>query len=178
MLMSYAGIGSRKTPDDILKMMTQLGVLLANDGLTLVTGAALGADQSFAMGALSVGGRVKLHIPWKNYEYQWWKDLDAEVSILSPDDTDAYDSVKKHHPAYDRLSRGAIMLHARNYNIIRDSDFVVHWAPKGKPGGTGQGLKIAIMQGKTIYDLGTPDDYNKVLKLLTDRKAELLRLKN
>jgi predicted Rossmann-fold nucleotide-binding protein len=48
---TYAGIGSRETPQNILARMEQLGRRLAEQGLVLRTGNCRGADQAFAHGA-------------------------------------------------------------------------------------------------------------------------------
>ena len=47
---TYAGIGSRKTPEDIITLMHRLGVRLAELGFTLHSGAANGADTAFEIG--------------------------------------------------------------------------------------------------------------------------------
>ena len=48
---TYAGIGSRKTPNSILEEMTTLAKLLSNMGYTLNSGGAVGADTAFEQGA-------------------------------------------------------------------------------------------------------------------------------
>jgi hypothetical protein len=55
------------------------------------------------------------------------------------------DSVKKYHPAYEVLSWGAVLLHARNYRIMvpeKPVDLVVAY-PSAHGGGTMQGVRIA-----------------------------------
>ena len=67
--------------------------------------------------------------------------------------TAALASVDQHHPAPDRLSWGARLVHARNYRILvpRDPVAFVVAAPSvhnGKPvGGTMQGIRIAKKLG-------------------------------
>ena len=66
---SYAGIGSRQTPKQIIDMIKIIAILLAHDGHVCATGAEPGADQAFAEGTLlaevrhgiSVDGRQLQH---------------------------------------------------------------------------------------------------------------------
>ena len=62
--MTYAGIGSRRTPDDVLEQMTQLAQELGKLGWTLRSGGADGADRAFQDGAEAVGGRREILLPW------------------------------------------------------------------------------------------------------------------
>lgn len=138
----------------------KIGRYLAEKGWILHTGAAPGADQAFARGALEGDGMVILHLPWPSYEEDWFGKIPSQfsrkisVDVLELDrragayDRDAYDSVYEFHPAPERLRQGALKLHARNYRIIR---------PKGRPGpvsftvaipspgggGTAQGIRLA-----------------------------------
>jgi predicted Rossmann-fold nucleotide-binding protein len=153
--MKYAGIGSRKLSQEELARCFQVGVRGAEKHHTLVTGAALGADQAFANGALSAGGTVILELPWWSYEEKWvnWAvERGAIKHILQDTDTEAWKSVLS-HPAYNRLSRGALALHARNYNIIYNTELVVAFPKPDKYGlgGTGQGIRLAENLGIKIH---------------------------
>ena len=44
--MYYAGVGSRETPQDVLKIMWKIGKHLADKGYTLRSGGARGADAA------------------------------------------------------------------------------------------------------------------------------------
>lgn len=158
----YAGIGSRETPDDILLLMEQSATILARKGFICSTGAAIGADQACANGALLGGGNVHLHLPWKGYNSDWSNKLVGNVSyfILQPTDSAAYKSVEEYHPAHKRIvdKRGPMALHARNYNILFKPDkvdFIICWTRDGKiDGGTGQALRIAADNNIRVYNLG------------------------
>jgi hypothetical protein len=159
--MIYAGIGSRQTPADILDVMRKSAMILAIEGYVCNTGAALGADQAFAEGALVGGGKTNLQLPWNTYENEWINAIrqhhgsNVITTVLSMNDKEAYESVEKYHPAANRLSSGVVKLHARNYNIVAPAKFVICWTPEGKPnGGTGQGIKIATALNIPIYNLG------------------------
>ena len=80
-----------------------------------------------------------------------------------------------HHPAWERLGRGARSLHARNCHQIlgRDLDdpvsFVVCWTPDGatthpgpSTGGTGQALRIAAAHDIPVFNLARADHLARV----------------
>ena len=45
--MTYAGIGSRETPIEVLELMTKASTWLGSKGYTLQSGGAIGADMAF-----------------------------------------------------------------------------------------------------------------------------------
>lgn len=166
--MCYAGIGSRQTPDRMLGIMTVLGMILGSSGHTLHTGACKGADQAFANGA-SISGKVKLFLPWSNYEKEWVNNLggDKHIYTIENTDVDAFASVKQYHPAIHKLSPPVVKLHARNYLILKNADFVVCWTPEGKTtGGTGQGIRIAQDMGIPVFNLAFTDSINKIMNFI------------
>ena len=62
------------------------------------------------------------------------------------------------HPAWDRCSRGARALHARNchqvlgWDLKTPSEFILCWTKDGKAsGGTGQAMRIAKAFNIPIY---------------------------
>lgn len=132
----YAGIGSRDTPDYVLKKMKRIAENLTH--MTLRSGGAVGADSAFEEGA-------------------------SEKEIFKADDAtdDAIELSSKYHPNWEACSKYAKKLHGRNAMIILgenlDSpvEFVICWTKNGKGGGgTGQALRIAKDYGIKIYDLG------------------------
>jgi hypothetical protein len=120
----------------------------------------VGADQAFAEGAIEAGGSVYLYLPWASYEdgwVRWAKVRGALTFVLRSDDAEAWDSVR-HHPAAERLSRGARALHARNFCILRGVRWVAAYPVVdryGHRGGTGQGILLAERQGIPVLDLST-----------------------
>lgn len=61
---AYAGIGSRRTPDDVLVLMYAIARMAAARGLWLYSGHADGADWAFERGA---GGRATIFLPWRGF---------------------------------------------------------------------------------------------------------------
>lgn len=170
--MIYAGIGARTTPPDIIELMRTLATAYAKKGYTLQTGAAKGADQAYAEGALYGGGRVRLYLPWPSYEQEWVSSLVGDLEIISLKDSDklAHMSVAELHPTFENLSQGVRKLHARNFLILKDAEFVSCWTPRGlEEGGTGQGLRIAERQRQQIWNLGN----QAICKGVVDRLKEI-----
>jgi len=164
----YAGIGSRRLSREEWELCFKIGRWLASQGWALRTGACQGADQAFAEGALSVGGKVILCLPWPSYEFKWVevaRGRGADSQLLQYWHTDAYKSVEVYHPAHNKLSDAAKKLHARNHLIVAETRFVIAW-PKtdkwGQLGGTGQGLRIAAGLGIETIRLDEPLDRQRV----------------
>ena len=148
----YAGIGSRETPNDILKMMTKIAEFLSVHGYTLRSGGAIGADKAFENGA--------------NKKEIYYKE----------DATDeAMEYVYKYHPKPYSLGHVAKQLLARNtFQILGSdlktpSDFVICWTKDGcesyldrtkNSGGTGQAIEIASRKGIEVFNLSNSHSYD------------------
>lgn len=173
---SYAGIGSRQTPKQIIDMIKIIAILLAHDGHVCATGAEPGADQAFAEGTLLAEGPVQLHIPWHSYEQAWRSKIKGNIRTFILEDTDleAYNSVSMFHPAFNKLSPSVKALHARKYNIIKNASFVVCWTEKGQPiGSTGQAIRIATYLHLPIYNLGHKETLENMQAAILRREHEL-----
>jgi len=177
--MFIAGIGSRETPGDILDEMTRIGEWVRGSGKHyIVSGHAEGADWAFERGAQE---RCIVFLPWKTFN----NHLQSNALISVPPLTQKAKNVtKRYHPAYDKLSHGALGLHCRNGFQILGSELgdiltgkvipkrvnvVVCWTSDGKAsGGTGQAIRIA--EGHNIPVLNMYDDkwntYEKVIAFL------------
>jgi predicted Rossmann fold nucleotide-binding protein DprA/Smf involved in DNA uptake len=55
----YAGIGSRQTPEDVLKIMKTIGSFMVHKDYILRSGAADGADTAFEQGCDAENGKKK-----------------------------------------------------------------------------------------------------------------------
>lgn len=134
----YAGIGSRKTPPEILSLMTMLAAKLASNGYVLRSGGAVGADTAFHTGA------------------------GALAEIFTPDRATpkAMYLASGYHLNWDACSSYIKKLHGRNSMIIlggildQPVSFVVCWTPDGRDsGGTGLAMRIAMDNGIPIVNL-------------------------
>ena len=147
----YAGIGSRKCPPNILRIMTHLAKYLANEGYILRSGGAEGADTAFENGA----GNLK----------EIFRPKDATKEAIS--------IAKRFHPGWGHCNSYVRKLHGRNAQIIlgRNLDLPVEkvycWTPGGKIlGGSGMGIKIAQHYNIAVYNLAVPDILDELMKTM------------
>lgn len=147
--MIYTGIGSRKTPSNILNIMIKLGRLFAFKNFTLRSGGANGADLAFERGCDICNGKKEIYLPWKNFN--------NNDSILFNITEEAIELARNYHPHWNKLSNGVKKLHARNcyqvlgMNLDNPTDFIVCWTEKS--GGTQQALRIAKDYKIPIFNL-------------------------
>ena len=160
----YTGIGSRKTPKNILEVMIKIGEYMANKGCILRSGGADGADTAFEIGCDRANGRKEIYLPWTNFNKR--KGIVASINAFYVAELIA----SRYHPAWSRCSEGARRLHSRNVFQILGSeldaptDAVFCWTPNGSgSGGTGQAIRMAKSLDIRIYDMGNPE----VLSLIT-----------
>jgi len=147
----YAGIGSRKTPKDMLEFMTKIATILQQKGYTLRSGRAFGCDAHFERG--SNGAKEiflsKDALPWA---------FEMAKKYVPNDRPKTFDT-------WDPYVRGLL---ARNMMQILGEDgnkpveFVVCWTPQGdynssEVGGTGYALRLALDRGIPIYNLNYPE---------------------
>ena len=140
--MTYAGIGSRQTPSEVLKQMTEIAKQLESKGYTLNTGITFrgkeeGADKAFSDGTT----KKNLFSPEK-------QGARAKEQTIA----------KEMHPNPGALSGGGLKLMARNTNQVfgdnldKPVDFVLFYAKETSnslrpEGGTGQAVEMARRKG-------------------------------
>jgi hypothetical protein len=161
MYKTYAGIGSRKTPLNQLNAMTKLASLLENKGYTLRSGGADGADKAFETGVKDERNK-EIFLPWKGFN--------GNNSSFYNISNKAYQIAKCYHPAWDRLSLGAMKLMARNsYQILGytlDSPIKFILCYHQNTGGTMQAVRIADAYKIPVINLKDDDYYNKLNSIL------------
>ena len=161
---TYAGIGSRKTPDSILQFMCNIASWLESNNYHLNSGGANGADSAFADGC----GDKTLYIPWAGFN-------GTSANTLVGVSADSMAVAQTFHPAWDKLSIGAKKLMARNvcqilgYYLNDPVKFVICWTPDGAEtstssatGGTGQAIRIAIANNIPVFNLANPSSYQRL----------------
>lgn len=154
---SYAGIGARNTPEEVLDEMQAIAEELEEAGYILRTGGALGADDAF-MSGVQDDNMIELFLPWQGYnEFQ---------SPHHKSSTAAIEQAFLHHPNWGACKESVRKLHARNSHIILGADckspvdFVLCYTPEGKSGGgTGQAIRIADSNLIQVFDYGLGIEY-------------------
>lgn len=158
----YTGVGSRRTPENVMEMLTELAVECRQRGLILRSGAADGADTAFENGA----GKLKeIYIPWKGFN--------GSKSTFYNSDPKASEIAKKIHPRWHGLSEGARKLHSRNVHQVlgeyldTPSDFLICWTEGGKDvGGTATAIKLAKQHNLPVFNLGNLIDYDNAMRYI------------
>lgn len=163
----YTGIGSRETPERILRIMLNIAKELAKEQYILRSGGAKGADSAFENGCIAGEGLKEIFLPWKGFN-----DNPSLLSVVVRRDW-AWDMAKKYHPAWDRLSIGVKRMMVRNCMQILGftgdipTDFVVCWTKDGNAsGGTGQAIRIAIDYKIPVYNIFNPKDYSIIQEII------------
>lgn len=187
------GIGSRETPQDILRLMTQIGREVEAMGGMLRSGGAGGADLAFEAGWRNASA-CEIYHPWAGFKPQiGGKDVDVariirrkrpqqgvgSPIVLTGDMLErAREIAKASHPAWNECSRGAQALHTRNVpqilgaSLNRPSDLVICWTPDGRAsGGTGQAMRLAQRKKIQIVNLKRREDRAAIEEAL-ERIAE------
>ena len=181
---AYAGVGSRRTPQDVLDAMADIAQTLGDAGTALSTGGAYGADKAFETGALRTDAPITVHTPWPGYNgYRPGHGLDTDIDVVHPKATDAIrgtsyaDIAREHHPYWNRCTRGVRALFVRNVSVLAGARgveggtlpvrAVIAYTPNGLPvgreaGGTGHTLRTAAALGIPFVNLSprTPPEEN------------------
>jgi hypothetical protein len=151
----YAGIGSRETPQDILKVMQTVGRMLAARGWVLRSGHADGADMAFERGCDQMGGEKEIYLPWYRFN--------GSSSRLHKIPDWAFEQASEIHPNWQYLKAPVKKLHARNILQImgpsEDSplvEVVLCWTPDGRAiGGTATALALAATLSIDIVNMAS-----------------------
>lgn len=168
--MIIAGIGSRKTPPEILRQIEKLGAYCRAQGIWVRSGHALGADYAWEKGSRE---RCIVYLPFPGYGPEEFHT--QQITSLPPSKPQffkihpaalerAQHSVSQFHKGSQYLKPFARQCHTRNYFQIMGSkekehpvNAVVCWTPLGKrgqaTGGTKQALAIAAANDIPIFNL-------------------------
>lgn len=176
----YTGIGSRETPKDICNLMEDIAFKLASKDYILRSGAAQGADTAFEDGAKAYAEQVderltlaQIYIPWDSFTVydefykDWYKVLDRMQKKK-----EAEQIASEIHPAWEKCSRGAKLLHTRNVfqvlgtSLNSPSQFLICWAKLDKHGNIKGGTRLAWdLAGKynvPRFNLANKEDKERV----------------
>lgn len=181
--MYYTGIGSRETPNNIVKTMRQLAMHLAFTGYKLRSGKADGADYAFQKGLEIVEKstefqcEAEIYIPWKKFNDKYNSKWDVVLGSIGNENT-AEEIVSEIHPAWEKLSQGAKKLHTRNvYQVLgkdldNPSSLLIAYAEptkNGVKGGTNTAWQLAIEKDIPCFNLWNKGEINKIIYYVRDR---------
>lgn len=171
----YTGVGARKTPLEILELITSIAKALSRSGFVMRSGGAEGADVAFSDGA---GKSKQIFLPWKGFRQHNTDNLLVFDDIKE----EAFTIASRHHPAWNNLSYPAKSLMARNThqilgpNLNDPSEFLVCWTPDGcyssktrtiVTGGTGQAISVACEFGVPVFNLRNQKHYEFMKKIVS-----------
>jgi len=165
----YTGIGSRKTPDKVLNLMSDIAyIYYIFLGSTLRSGGADGADKAFEAGCdkahknNGVNSLKEIYLPWKGFN-----NREGIIASDLPNWMEATDIMCSIHPKTQALTQGAWKLHTRNIYQILGKDLnipshqVICWTPNCEAiGGTRTALVLADRYEIPIYNLANPIVFN------------------
>jgi hypothetical protein len=164
----YAGIGSRQTPEPILKVMEQIGKFLAERGWILRSGGADGADSAFERGCDAGQGKKEIYLPWKGFNNNS-SDLFLKSHHLKGTKEKAFEIASQYHPVWEQLSYGAQCLMARNVYQVLGQDLatpvsmVICYNLGGfTHGGTSQAMRIARDRAIPIFRLNDEEELVRI----------------
>lgn len=169
----YSGVGSRETPDTIMKTMTVLAFEL-QELFTLRSGGAPGADSAFEAGVTN--WNKEIYLPWKGF-----CDNNSDLYNVCED---AEKIAKQFHPGNWNTFKPAIRkLHSRNvYQVLGQdlntpSKFLLCWTSDYceshqtrtiRTGGTGTAISIADHYGVPIINMSRKNWQDKLKQILDD----------
>lgn len=171
----FAGIGSRETPPEVLKLLTDLTFQLCSRGLILRSGGAVGADAYCELGARNANSVPEIYLPWPGFN--GLLSGDGYRTIADDRLPDAMRIAEQYHPNWASCSYGAKKMHTRNVaqilggNLDTPSLFVLCWAPvkEGRvQGGTGQAVRIAQALAIPVFNLFDPGATQKLRQFLLE----------
>jgi hypothetical protein len=173
----YTGVGSRKTPVFIQKLMQQLGYILEQQNWILRSGGAKGADSAFDK-LVQDKSRTEIFlikqnpaIPHGIYAHPKWSEAQA-IMIKN-----------KIHPYFNTMQPFAKALHTRNvfqvlgHNLDRPANMLICWTPNGEKttdectietGGTATAIKLANLFNVPVFNLAYKPDYDRINKFIQD----------
>lgn len=169
----YAGIGSRRTPDDVCQIMVGLGHKLAKDDWILRSGGAEGADAAFEKGADIVQGQKEIILPWQGFNGNKSNLVIGERE----EDQWASDTAQENFPWFEKQRDSTKKLLARNMMQvlgIRGDEpcaAVICWTDLPQ-GGTNYAMTLAERNGIPVWNLHDEISMGKVHRFLSENQED------
>jgi hypothetical protein len=165
--MTYAGIGSRETPKEVMDQMTELAKELESRGYTLRSGGAQGADTAFERGATS----KKEIFPGG----QKAGEREMKIAREIHPNPQALDNSKNPAFVWNLMARNTNQVFGKNLDtpvdfvIAYTQDGLTHYTKRSiKSGGTGQAIDMASRKGIPVINLANPNWRQELDRLLSD----------
>lgn len=159
----YSGVGSRETPDFVCRAMTEIARFLEQEGYILRSGGADGADLAFEAGVVDPAMK-DIYLAKKGFNgsrSQLYTVCDAAIQLASTV-----------HPAWDRCTPFARLLHARNcYQVLGQdletpADFLLCWTENAeKRGGTRTAIVLAERNSIPVLNFGKCKSFEECMKM-------------
>lgn len=167
---TYAGIGSRETPSDVLEYMNKVAKRLEERGLTLRSGGAKGADSAFEAG---VQQNKQIFYP-KDIETNTYNNAQQAKDIALGLHPNPYALTKKGNYAVNLMARNGYQVLGADLNS--PSDFVLCYAPldkNGNPtGGTTQAMRIANAMNIPVFNLAVNGERQRFEQFMQEYLAD------
>ncbi len=172
----YTLIGSRKTPDNILTLLANVATKLDEQGWTVRSGGANGADN-----CADHVVKKEVYLPWNGFNGHY-KDHEKGYIVYSDlqriHEASAHASL--HHKYWKTTKKESVKhLHRRNMHQVlgntlsSKSSFVVVWAEPDNErgeghvqGGTGSAVSLALSFDIPVYNLYYQDVQDKMKKFI------------
>lgn len=165
---SYAGVGSRETPDEVLHWMTWAARALRAQGWTLSSGHADGADLAFEAGAEE---DARIYLPWPGYN----REYPIKGWHMDRPDVRARNMAQEVHSNWYTMGSGGRALHARNAHIlfgqhlVEPVRFVLCWTESGhRRGGTGTTMRMADNANIEVLNMWHPAVQERIEHMVSD----------
>lgn len=155
----YCGIGSRRTPSDILIKMNKYASILERMGFILRSGGALGADLAFERG-VTKSSHKEIFLAKDALE---WAEI--YVKKCMPKDRPPYEKSFVNWKPYVKNLLARNMMQVLGRDGISPVKFILCWTPEGDyqtsiVGGTGYALRCALINDIPIFNLNNIDQEN------------------
>lgn len=167
----FTGVGSRNTPEPMLTWEQEVAKRLESMGYALRSGGAVGSDQAFQSGIVNPEN-MEIYLPWPGFN-----DLQAhQPGFYMPKEFNNYyyavQIAAEVHPAWERLTGGARILHTRNvYQVLGQdlkspSRLLLCWAPPSRQnhvkGGTNTAVQLARRHHVPVINLFGASSFNVI----------------
>lgn len=173
---SFAGIGSRETPPEVIEQMKDIAALCLAMGYTLNSGGADGADSAFEEVYDQKNGPMNIFLPWPGFN--------NNRSKYTRPKPEAYDLGSTVHPAWQYMKKDSVKaLIARNmhqvlgWSLQDPVDFVVCWTQNGqeteaqytiRSGGTGSAISMASRHNIPVFNLCNDGRFEELCMFLSE----------